>query len=167
MLLKKSSDLKEILRVNEGKEGKYQFKERIKFSLRKDKLERQIRELIEATNTLRRLRKVSTSWYDNSTQSSSRTITMFANFLQRIQQHANSLHGAIAPRLACGCHHEHGTILYLEGQSAVLEKRYLTINFKLAVEALEAGTMEGVRRYETSIEVLENETNEYDLSMLL
>ena len=53
---------------HESKEGKYQFKGRIKFTPKKDELDRQIRELIEATNSLRRLRKVSTSWYDNSTQ---------------------------------------------------------------------------------------------------
>ena len=41
------------------------------------------------------------------------------------------------------------------------------MTFRLAVEALGAGTMEGVRCYETSIEVLEDKTNESELSMLL
>lgn len=99
--------------------------------------------------------------HDNGIQSSSRSIARFANFLHRIQRHANSLYGAIAQRLACRCHYEHGTKFYLEGHSGVLQKKSLPINFKLAIEALEARTVEGNLRHEICIEVLEDHTVEY------
>ena len=67
----------------------------------------------------------------------------------------------MAQRLAVGCHREHGTKLYLEGQSAVLQKKSLPINFKLAIEAAEGGTMEGNLSYEIIIEVLEDNTTAY------
>lgn len=161
----KSGNLKEVLRANESKEGKYEFKKRIKFSLGKEELQKRISEFIEATNTLRRLREISASLHDNSVQSSSRTVAKFAVFLQRIQRHANSLYGAIAPRLASGCHYEHGTKLYLEGHSAVLQKKSLPIHFKLAMEAPEARTVDGNLRHEICIDVLEDNMTEYDLSM--
>ena len=109
---------------------------------------------------------MSASLYDNSTQSSSRTITKFANFLQGIQKHAQTLYEAIAQRLAWGCHHEHGTKFYLEGRSAMLLKRALPLDFKLAIEALEAGVAEGYLRYEIRIDVLENDPTEYDFAVL-
>ena len=163
----KSGDLREVLRANESKEGKYEFKKRIKFSLKKDELQRRIGELINATNTLRRLRETTVSLHDNGIQSSSRTIAKFATFLQLIQRHADSLYGAIAQRLASGCHYEHGTKFYLEGQSAVLQKKLLPIDFKLAIEAPQARAVEGNIRHEICIEVLEDRTAKYDLSMPL
>ncbi|CAD6592622.1 MAG: hypothetical protein ASARMPREDX12_006281 [Alectoria sarmentosa] len=162
-----SGDLREVLRANESKEGKYEFKKRIKFSLKKDELQRRIGELINATNTLRRLRETTVSLHDNGIQSSSRTIAKFATFLQLIQRHADSLYGAIAQRLASGCHYEHGTKFYLEGQSAVLQKKLLPIDFKLAIEAPQARAVEGNIRHEICIEVLEDRTAKYDLSMPL
>lgn len=161
----KSGDLKEVLRANESKDGKYEFKKRIKFSLKKDELQKRISELIEATNNLRRLREISASLHDNSIQSSSRTIAKFAIFLQRIQRHANSLYRAIAPMLASGCHYEHGTKLYLEAQSAVLQKKPMRIHFNLAMDAPEARTMEGNLRHEIRIDVLEDKMTEYELSV--
>lgn len=73
----------------------------------------------------------------------------------------------MAQRLAVGCHNVHGTKLYLEGQSAVLQKKSTPINFKLAIEAAEAGTMDGRLSYEIIIEVLEDNTNAYILSLSL
>ncbi|KAL9073987.1 MAG: hypothetical protein Q9161_002609 [Pseudevernia consocians] len=162
----KSGDLKEVLRANERKEGKYEFKKRIKFSLKKDELERRINKLIEATNSLRQLREISALLHDNGIQSSPRTIAKFAMFLQRVQQHANSLYGAIAQRLASGCHCEHGAKFYLEGQSAVLLKKPPPINFGLAFEAPKPSTVEGDQRHEIRIEVLEDHMAGCDISML-
>lgn len=147
----KSGDLKEVLRANERKSGKYEFKKRIKFSLNKDELDRQIKELIEATNALTRLREISALLHENGIQSFSRNTAKFAVFLQRIQRHANSLYGAMEQRLASGCHYEHVTKLYLEGWSAVLQKKPLPIQFKIAVEAPEAHTLEGDLRHEICI----------------
>lgn len=84
------------MRANESKGGRYEFRKRTRFSLRKDELERRISELIRSTDSLRRLRETSASLYDSSTHSSSRTITKLAVFLQGIQKHAQSLYGAIA-----------------------------------------------------------------------
>ncbi len=147
--------------------GKYGFKKRVKLSLNKDELQRRIDELDQATNTLGRLRQTSASLYDSGIQSSSRTIIKFENYLQRIQQHANSLYGAIAQRLISECHDEHGTKFYLEGRCAVLQKKALPINFKLAIEVAEPPTVEGNLRHEIRIEVLEDHAAEYDLSMFL
>ena len=163
--MRKSGDLKELLRANESKGGRYQFRKRIKFSLRKDELERRIIELTESTNSLRRLRETSASLYDNATQSSSRTITKLAGSLQGIQRHAESLYGAIAQKLSCGCHHEHGTKFYLESRSAVLQKGSLPIDFNLTIEAPETGMPERKPRYEICIEVLENDPAEYDFQV--
>ena len=165
-MLMQSGDLKEVLKANECKDGKYQFRKRIKFSLKKDDLERRIRALIESTDSLRRLREISASLYDNSSQSSSRTFTKIAISLQGIQRHAESLYGAIAQKLACGCHHEHGTNFYLEGQSPILTKKSLPIDFKLAIEAPEVGMTEGNLRHEIRIEVLEDDPNEYDFPVV-
>ena len=154
------------MRANESKGGRYEFRRRIKFILRKDELERQISELIKSTDSLRRLREMSSSLYDNSTQSSSRTTAKFANFLEGIQRHAQSLYGAMAQRLAWGCHHEHEAKFYLEGQSAIFLKKALPLNFRLAIEALEAGVTEGNLRHEIRIDVLENDPTEYDSAVL-
>lgn len=154
------------MKANESRGGRYEFKRRIKFSLRKDELEQRITELIKSTDSLRRLRETSASLYDNSTQSSSRTITKFATFLQRIQRHAESLYGAIAQRLAWECHHEHWANFYLEGRSAILLKGALPLNFKLAIQALEAGVTEGNLRHEIGIDVLENDPTKYDFAVL-
>ena len=70
-------------------------------------------------------------------------------------------------RLACGCHHEHGAKLHLEGQSAVLQKQILAIDFILAIEVLKEGMVEGNARYEIRIKVLEDNTTEYEISVLL
>ena len=154
------------MRANESKGGRYEFRKRIRFSIRKDELERRISELIRSTDSLRRLRETSASLYDSSTHSSSRTITKFAVFLQGIQKHAQSLYGAIAQRLAWGCHHEHGAKFYLEGRSAMLLKRVLPLNFRWAIEALEAGVTDKSLRYEICIDVLENDPAEYDCAVL-
>lgn len=159
----KSGDLKELLEANKSKEGKYEFKKRIKFSLKKDELDRRITEIIESTNSLKRLRETSASLYDSSIQSSSPTIAKFAFFLQRIQRHANSLYIALAQKLASGCHQEHGTRFYLEGQSAILQKEPLPISFKLGIEGVEAPVVEGNLRHEVCIEVLEDHAAEYDI----
>ena len=161
----KSGDLKELLRANERKEGKYEFKKSIKFGLKKDDLNRRITEIIASTNSLKRLRETSASLHDAGIPSSSRTIAKFASFLQRIQRHASSLHVAIARKLASGCHHEHGTRFYLEGQSAILQKIPLAINFKLAIEATEARIVARNLRHEVCIEVLEDHAAEYDILM--
>lgn len=163
----KSGDLKEVLMANERKRGKFEFKNRIKFSLSKDELDRQIKELIEATNTLTRVREISALLHENGIQSTSRSTAKFAIFLQQIQRHANSLYGAMAQRLSSGCHDEHRTKLYLEGWSAVLQKKPLPIRFELAVEAPEALTLEGDLRHEICIDVLDDQIAESDFSMLL
>ena len=159
----KSGDLKELLRANERKDGKYEFKKRIKFSLKKDDLDRRISEIIASTNSLKRLRETNASLHDTGTPSSSRTIAKFASFLQRIQRHANLLYVAIAQKLVSGCHHEHRTRFYLEGQSAILQKEPFAINFKLAIEAVEARMVAGNLRHEVCIEVLEDHAAEYDI----
>ena len=166
MLIAKSGNLQQVVRANESKSGRYEFRRRIKFGLRKDELEQRIIELIRSTDSLRRLRETSASLYDNSTQSSSKTITKFAIFLQRIQRHAQSLYGAIAQRLAWECHHEHWANFYLEGRSAILLKRAMPLNFKLAIEALEAGVTEGNLRHEVGIDVLDNDPTEYDSAVI-
>ena len=161
----KSGDLKELLKANERKEGKYEFKKRIKFSLKKDELDRRITEIIASTDSLKRLRETNASLHNTGSHSSSRNIAKFASFLQRIQRHASTLYVAIAQKLASGCHHEHGTRFYLDGQSAILQKRPLAINFKLAIEAVEARMVAGNLRHEVCIEVLEDDAAEYDIPM--
>lgn len=163
----KTRDLKQVLRANERKGGKYDFKKRIKFSLHKDELDRRIKDLIEATNALARLREISALLHENGVQSSSRSSAKFAVFLQRIRRHANSLYGAMAQRLASGCHYEHLTKLYLEGWSEVLQKKPLPIKFKLAVEAPGARTLEGGLRHEICIGVSDDQTVESEPSILL
>ena len=79
---------------------------------------------------------------------------------------SRNLYGAIAQKLASGCHYERGTKFYLEGQSAVLQKKSLPIKFKLAIEAPEPRTGERNLRHEIRIEVLENRAAEYELSLL-
>lgn len=163
MLVVQSGDLKELLRANERKEGKYQYKKRIRFSLKKDELEQQIRKLIETTNTMRKLRDLTATLNDSSSHSLSRTIAKFATFLQGIRGHAKLLYEAIAQRLACGSHHEHGTKFHLGGQAAVLRTNLKPLSFKLAIEAQEAGTREGSVQYEVGVEVLEVNATEYGL----
>ncbi|KAL9136804.1 MAG: hypothetical protein Q9175_001987 [Cornicularia normoerica] len=73
------------------------------------------------------------------------------------------LYEAIAQKLASGCHYERGTKFYLEGQSAVLQKKSLPIKFMLAIEAPEPRTGERNLRHEIHIEVLEDRAAEPNL----
>lgn len=165
--MSKSGDLNELVKANKSKNGKYEFKRRIRFSLKKNGLDRRISHLREAINDLGKLRELSALRHENSVQYCSRTMEKFAVYLQRVQGHANSLYGAIAHRLASGCHSEHGTKFYLEGQSAGLQKKPLPINFNLDLQALEASIVGRDLDHQIHIEVLEDDLNGCDSSTIL
>lgn len=163
----KSGDLNELLKANGRKDGRYEFRKGIKFSLNKDGLERRISHLRTAIKDLGKLRELNALLHDNGVQSCSRTMKEFSSFLQRVQRHADSLYGAIAHGLSSGCHYEHGTRFYLEGQSAILQKKPLPINFELALETPEAPIVGRNLHHEIRIEVLEDDMDRYDSAMLL
>ena len=159
--MSKSNDLNELLKANKSQDGAHKSRGRIKFALRRDELEERISDLVDSINRLGKLRDISASLQDYSIQHCSRTMAEVAAFLQHVQDNAKLLYGAMERELASGCHNEHATRFYLEGHSAVLQKRQMPTIFKLALEAPEARMVGQDLDREISIEVLDDDMDGY------
>ena len=121
-----------MLKVNQADpHGKYEFRSRIKFVMKNDELNQKISELKDATDSLTKLRELSTLLTQHNPHSEQKTAAKYAIFLQRVRQYASVLHLAISQRLVSGCHHEHESRLYLEHRAAVLQKERISVDFRL------------------------------------
>ena len=112
-----------------GANGRYEFRSRIRFVLKDDELKQRVKDLRDATDTLTKLRHLSTSLAHHKTRSEQNTVARYAVFLQRVQRHAEVLYSAISQRLVSGCHQEHETRFYLEHRAAVMQEQRDSVNF--------------------------------------
>jgi hypothetical protein len=112
-----------LIQAHPMKNGKYELTKKIRFSLQKDDLEKQIRDLNDTTAMLRRIRETSASKTEVTLQSTSRTITKFTSALSTVQNYAHRLYSAISAGYVMDCHPEHETRLFLQSRSALMDKK--------------------------------------------
>jgi hypothetical protein len=154
-------NLSEIVRNTPRNNGKFEFRKRIRFSLKKEDLDRRIKELDNSTERLRRVRDTSVLRQEVTFQSTSRTTAKFTTALHSVRGHATCLYSAISLGYVAGCHPEHEIRLYLEGRSGQMQNirsrsfKKPKVTFTLAfTPAPEPSTCKA------EIKVLENETSD-------
>ncbi|KAE8327762.1 hypothetical protein BDV39DRAFT_214932 [Aspergillus sergii] len=86
-----TDDLPTILQSQPKRNGRFEFTKRIKFSVGKEDLQRQIHDLDESTKTLSRLRDQSIARQNVTVQPISRTIAKFTAALNVVQSYAHRL----------------------------------------------------------------------------
>ncbi|KAJ5908063.1 hypothetical protein N7495_000745 [Penicillium taxi] len=118
------NDLSAILQAQPRKNGQFEFTKRIKFSVRKEDLQRQIYELDESTKTLSRLRDHSIARQNVTTQPRSRAITRFTAALNIVQNYAQCLYSAVSYGCIAGCHPEHEARLFLQTRWPEMDQKY-------------------------------------------
>ena len=126
-------DLRDLVRLNSELSGKFVLGKRIKFNIKKDELDRLIKELNESGAMLTRLRASSKNIHDEITQTKSKRSIRFSLFLSQIRKHTLSLHMALSQGWKSGCHPQHNICLYLDGRTAPLRKAKSPIEFMLAL----------------------------------
>ncbi|GES64972.1 hypothetical protein ATEIFO6365_0009046700 [Aspergillus terreus] len=145
--------LSSLIQAHPPKDGKYELTKKIKFSLQKDDLEKRIRDLNDATATLRRIRETSVTKTEVTLQSTSRMIAKFASALNAVRSYADRLYSAISAGYNVDCHPEHETRLFLQSRSALMEKK-TTVAFTIAFSPSNTGQIP-MACYKTDIKVLE------------
>lgn len=123
--------MKELVKANSSDNGRFDFRNKIKFVLERDDLEQSVVTLDKSTQMLRRLRLSGQLINDGAMQPNSRVIARFAVFIQEVRDHANMLCSALSRGWAHGCHPEHTTKLYLDSRHALLQRKRLPIAFKI------------------------------------
>lgn len=147
--------------------GKYEFKIRLKFVLKNDELKRRVNDLRDATDTLTKLRHLSTSLIHHPNHSEQRTVAKYSVFLQRIQRHADVLYFAISQRLVSGCHQEHETKFFIEDRAAAWQKQQEPVNFRLILGSPAALSGCSLLSQELQVAVLDDELTECGPSVRL
>ncbi|PIG89847.1 hypothetical protein AARAC_005881 [Aspergillus arachidicola] len=117
-------DLPAILQSQLKRNGRFEFTKRIKFSVGKEDLQRQIHELDESTKTLSRLRNQSIARRNVTVQPMSRTIAKFTATLSVVQSYAYRLYSAVACGCIARCHPEHEARLFLQTRSSAMNKHH-------------------------------------------
>ncbi|PYH89887.1 hypothetical protein BO71DRAFT_434388 [Aspergillus ellipticus CBS 707.79] len=161
-------NLPRLIDAHRSKDGTYEFTKKIKFSLQKDDLEKQIRNLNDATSTLRRIREMSTERMEVTLQTTSQPIAKFTSAIRSVQQHARRLYSAIAAGYIGGCHPVHETRLFLSSRSALWDrKKHLgtkkAVAFTVAFSPGLVNT-EPLECYKTDVEVLDEEMDAFSES---
>lgn len=135
---------------------------KIKFSLHKDDLEKQIKDLNEATEMLRRILETSAAKTEVTLQSTSQTVAKFTSSLGSVRNYAHRLYTAISAGYMANCHVEHETRLFLQPRSALMEKRR-RMELKRAPVAFTVAFLPSQDRlepqsgYKTDVKVMEEE----------
>ncbi|KAE8309477.1 hypothetical protein BDV41DRAFT_547692 [Aspergillus transmontanensis] len=119
-----TDDLPTILQSQPKRNGRFEFTKRIKFSVGKEDLQRQIHDLDESTKTLSRLRDQSIARQNVKVQPISRTIAKFTAALNVVQSYAHRLYSAISCGCIAGCHPEHEARLFLQTRSSAMNKSH-------------------------------------------
>ncbi|EAW21203.1 uncharacterized protein NFIA_063640 [Aspergillus fischeri NRRL 181] len=151
--------LSSLIQAHPPKDGKYELTKKIKFSLQRDDLEKRIRDLNDATATLRRIRETCVSKTEVTLQSTSRMIAKFTSALNAVRNYADRLYSAISAGYNVGCHPEHETRLFLQSRSALMEKRHTgakktTVAFTVAFSPSNIAPSP-IPCYKTDVKVLE------------
>ncbi|GFF62815.1 hypothetical protein IFM62136_05456 [Aspergillus lentulus] len=155
-------NLSGLVDAHRTRNGTYEFTKKIKFSLIKDELENQIRDLNDATFTLRKIRELGTKKMDVALQSTSQPATRFTSAVASTQQYAKWLYSAIATGYAVGCHPVHEVRLWLSSRAILWDRkkgfgvRKPAVAFTVAFSPDDADEAR-MPRYITEVEVLEEE----------
>ncbi|KAL4733248.1 hypothetical protein BDV11DRAFT_214090 [Aspergillus similis] len=104
-----SANLADIVRDTPKRNGDFEFRKKIKFSLQKEEIDAQITDLEASAKVLSRINKQSTRREVVAVQSSSRKITKFASTLASVRNSAHRLYTAISRGYIHACHDEHET----------------------------------------------------------
>jgi hypothetical protein len=111
----RSGDLVAVIKANSAaKKGSLDIGKRVNLTLRKDGLEKAIRELDKSTGELERLQKLITSNHTAAAASTSRRSSKSAFILHRVRQLAERLHRAFSQHWLSGCHDVHEVKLLLD-----------------------------------------------------
>ena len=112
---------------------------RISLTLRKDGLQKIIRELDKSTADLERLQRLIASTHTSAATSTSRSSSKSAHRLHRVRQLAERLHQAFSQHWSCGCHDMHEVKLLLDDRLDLIlnhrRQRKGTIAFDLIVSS--------------------------------
>lgn len=100
----------------------YEFTRRIKFSIAKDDIERQIKELDKTTINLERIRRYGKSLIEVTFPPTSRTVSKITSSFDTVAEHARRLYSAIALGYTGNCHSEHEAQLFLQHRAELLKK---------------------------------------------
>lgn len=113
----RSGNLVAILEANSvSKKGAFDLIKRANLTLRKDGLEKAIREIDRSGAELERLQKVIATTHASVSSSSTRRSKQAATYLHRVRQLAGRLHTALSQRWTPGCHDKHEVRLRLENR---------------------------------------------------
>lgn len=115
-------DLPGIIKDTSKKNGKFEFRKKIKFALQKEDIDAHIAQLEATTKTLSRINKQSTRKERVLVQADSRTITKFASTLAIIRDSAQRLYSAISRGYLHTCHDRHEVHLFLQARSALIQE---------------------------------------------
>ncbi|CRL21989.1 unnamed protein product [Penicillium camemberti] len=96
--------------------GSYEFTKKIKFALKRDDLERHIKDLENATNNLSRIRDYSRLRTPVTLQSTSSAASRIMSSFDAIRSHACRLYATISTAYAETCHPEHEAHLFLQSR---------------------------------------------------
>ncbi|KAJ5739887.1 hypothetical protein N7533_012671 [Penicillium manginii] len=122
--LESNGEISPILYAQKRNSDKFEFTKRIKFSIRKEDLQKQIAELNDCNEALSRLRIRSAEVKSFAAQPMSRTIAKFASVLNGVQNYAQRLYSAISSGCTDECHLEHETRLFLQTRSSEMNTKH-------------------------------------------
>lgn len=140
-----NGNLKDILMLNPPKGIQdHEFRKRLKFTMRKDDLQRAIAELDGCTLMLSRLRVISTLVHEQSTLCVSQKTAKMVKLAHKVRESAAALHGAISRSWNRQCHTAHHAHLYLSTRLDCFERsapkrrpdQSAVPEFKVALEGL-------------------------------
>src|SRR5262249_1164618 len=99
----------------------HEFWKRVRFSMRKDDLERGIKEIDEFSRLLERLREKSQHDQQIMVQSGSSSARAMGTMLRKVQVRASKLYRALAQSWTQSCQDPHGARLYLDNRIEAFE----------------------------------------------
>lgn len=146
-------------------EGREVWK-RLKFSLRREDLERKIAELDSCTRMLERLRVIGISIYEQTAITTSKKSAKLVRILNNVRKRALLLYNAVSPKWALTCHKNHSTTLILEDRLETDMRRSQKrlsdtqpVDFKLLLRAEEPKLDRKILWHDADIDVLEPKPN--------
>ncbi|KAL2816014.1 hypothetical protein BDW59DRAFT_12256 [Aspergillus cavernicola] len=114
--------LADLVKTYPSNGGRYQLPKKIRFPMKRDALDRHIRELEQASTALGRIRENMISLSVQVTQQpSSRQLATFTSALNTVRSHAKRLYSAISAAYPTHCHPRHEARLFLQSRSSLIE----------------------------------------------
>ena len=142
----------------------YEAGKRLKFSLSKDSLDRQISELDSCTRMLSRLRELGMSIHDQTVQSASRKSAKLVRALYKIKSRAKVLYNALSSGWTVSCHDSHSTDLFLQDRLDTIQdmasrkaKHTDTIQFQMFLGTEQTSSSGSRLRHDAEVSVHEPE----------